>query len=400
MSTSSVPRPEPLAPAALRPRPAGAGRPGVRRGARQALALFAAVRLAGVVAVLLADHATRHSLGRTLAHSWDSRWYLHIAQHGYGHLIWITPTGAVQTDWAFFPLYPGLVRAVTVLLPLTPGQAGVALAWAAAGAAAYGLYLIGHQLYGRAVATALVALWAVLPHAVELTLAYTESLFAALAFWALYCVLNGRWLWAGSLAALAGLSRPSGFAVAAALGVTAVCELVRRRGRMPAAVWAGALLAPLGWLGYVLWVGERTGNLLGGYFMVQSAWTSRFDFGVGAARFLRALFLYGGGVVYPYALVIVAAGLLLLALLCLDGAPLPLLVFAGVLVLLVIGGSGSFSSKPRFLLPAFPLLFPLARALARAWWARPARAVLVGAALTAVSLLYGAYVTVVAHSPL
>ncbi|MEU1403143.1 hypothetical protein ABZ471_12395 [Streptomyces sp. NPDC005728] len=401
MSTSCVPRPEPAAPSLpLRPALPRVVRYRIPEGALRALTVFAAVRLAGVAAVIVANHLNGHPLVRSLAHSWDSRWYLHIATHGYGHLIWITQSGGVQADWAFFPLYPGLIRAVTAILPLTPGTAALLIAWAAAGTAAYGIYVLGHHLYGRAVATALVGLWAVLPHAVELTIAYTESLFAALAVWSLYCVLRGRWLWAGALAALAGLCRPTGFAVAAAVGLAAVQEVLRQRGRAPATLWAGALLAPLGWLAYVLWVGERTGDLLGGYFRIQSAWDSRFDFGAGALRFLRALFLHGGGFVYPAALVIVAVGVVLFGLLCLDRAPLVLVVFAGVMVLLVVGGSGSFSSKPRFLLPVFPLLIPPARAFARTWRARPAQALLVGGALAVVSLLYGAYVMVVAHSPL
>ncbi|MEV5732346.1 glycosyltransferase family 39 protein [Streptomyces sp. NPDC052292] len=402
MSTSSVPRPEPAPPSGpvRGTRLPLAVRHRMPEGAPAALALFAAVRLAGILVVITADNLAGHTLTRSLAHSWDSRWYLHIAAHGYGRLIWISPAGAVQTDWAFFPLYPWLVRAAHTVLPCTPGQAALMVAWAAAGVAAYGLYLIGHRLYGRTTATALVALWAVLPHSVELTIAYTESLFAALAVWSLYSVLKGRWLWAGSLAALAGLSRPTGFAVAAALGVAAALELLRRRGRVPLTLWAGVLLAPLGWLGYVLWVGARTGDLFRGYFTVQSAWDSRFDFGAGAVRFLRTLFRHGGGVVYPVALMLVLTGVVLFGLLCLDRAPLVLVVFAGVLVLLVLCGSGSFSSKPRFLLPAFPLLIPPARALARTWRVRPAQALLVGGALAVVSLLYGAYLTVVAHSPL
>ncbi|MEV7687910.1 hypothetical protein [Streptomyces bungoensis] len=403
MSTSSVPRPDPAAPsgAALRrPAPRRTARRRIPEGARTALALFAAVRLAGVAVVIAVNHLTGRPLVRNLAHSWDSRWYLHIATHGYEHLIRITPTGGVQIDWAFFPLYPGLIRALDTVLPLTPGEAAVLVAWAAAGAAAYGLYVLGHHLYGRAVATALVGLWAVLPHAVELTIAYTESLFSALAVWSLYCVLRGRWLWAGSLAALAGLCRPTGCAVAAAVAVAAVHEAVRRRGRVPAALWAGTLLAPLGWIGYILWVGHRTGDLLHGYFTVQSAWNSRFDLGIGALRFVKVLALHGGHVVYPVALVIVLTAVVLFGLLCLDRAPLALVVFAGVLLLLVVGGSGSFSSKPRFLLPVFPLLIPPARALARTWRTRPAHVLLMGGALAAVSLLYGAYVTVVAHSPL
>lgn len=397
-----MPRPEPAAPSVPVRRPAlpRIARRGVPEGALPALALFAGVRLAGVLMVILTNALRGHPLVRSLAHSWDSRWYLHIAANGYGHQIWITKEGAVQTDWAFFPLYPALIRALTTVLPLTPGQAAMLISWIAAGVAAYGIYVIGHRLYGRGVATALVGLWAVLPHSVILTIAYTESLFAAFAVWALYCVLKGRWLWAGVLTALAGLSRPSGFAVAVAVCLAAAHEVVRQRGRVPVSLWAGALLAPLGWLGYVLWVGSQTGDVLGGYFKIQSAWNSRFDLGLGSARFVKALLLHGGGVVYPVALVIVAAGVVLFALLCLERAPLALVIFAGVLILLVIGGSGPFSSKPRFLLPAFPLLIPMARALVRTWRVRPAQAVIVYSALTVVSLLFGAYVTAVARSPL
>ncbi|MEV5953947.1 hypothetical protein AB0M11_09280 [Streptomyces sp. NPDC051987] len=397
MSTSSVPRPESAA-------QSGPARPGpVRRsssGLVPALVLFAAVRLAGVAAVAAANHALGRPLVKNLAHAWDARWYLHIAGHGYGDLIDITRRGAVQADWAFFPLYPGLIRALTTVLPLTPGRAALVVSGTAAVVAAWGIHRIGHHLYGPAVAAALVALWAVLPQSVELTIAYTESLFSALAAWSLYCVLKGRWLWAGSLASLAGLSRPTGFAVAAAVLAAGAHDAVRRRGRVPLALWAGCLLAPLGWLGYVLWVGQRTGDLLHGYFQVQHAWNSRFDFGAGSLRFLRSLLLHGGAFVYAADLVLVAAGVLLFCLLCLDRAPLALVVFAGVLVLVVVGGSGSFSSKPRFLLPAFPLLIPLARALAGGRRTHPAQTVLVVGALAAVSLLFGAYVMVVARAPL
>ena len=62
-------------------------------------------------------------------------------------------------------------------------------------------------------------------------------------------------------------------------------------------------------------------------------------------------------------LLIVAAGVLLFALLLAYRAPLPLIAYSGVLLLIAVGGSGFFESKPRFLLPAFPLLIPLARAL-------------------------------------
>jgi hypothetical protein len=370
-------------------------------GAAQALALFAVIRLAGIAAIALANAFSRHPLSRGLAHTWDSRWYLHIAEYGYGtHVHVLSTTGAVQRDWAFFPLYPGLIRAVYTVLPVSPGAAALLIAWTAAGVAAYGIYAIGHHLYGRAVATALVALWASLPHSVVLDIAYTESLLSALAAWSLYAVLKGRWLWAGVLAALAGLSRPTGFAVAAAVSVAAVYELIRLRGRAPLALWAGAAIAPLGWVGFVLWVGDHTGDLLGGYFTVQRAWDSRFDFGAGSLKFLKGLLLHGGRVVYPLSLVIVAAAVLLFFLLCIDRLPLALVVYSGILVLITVGGSGPYASKPRFLVPAFPLLLPLALAFARSWRVRPKHAFVLGAALAALSVVYGAYLLTASDTPL
>jgi hypothetical protein len=67
--------------------------------------------------------------------------------------------------------------------------------------------------------------------------------------------------------------------------------------------------------------------------------------------------------------------------------PLPLLLFSAVLVAVAFTTSGYFGSRPRYLLPAFPLLFPVASWLG-------ARRTLAGAAtmvgFTAVAAGYGA----------
>ncbi|MEU3795741.1 hypothetical protein AB0F07_39145 [Streptomyces fructofermentans] len=365
-----------------------------------ALGLFAAARLLGIGAVAVAAWSTGGHPVALLGRSWDSVWYLRIAFDGYGRSFHFHPT-VVHSDLAFFPLYPGLIRAVTGLTPLSGAGAGLVISWTAAAAAACGIYAIGARLHDRAVATALVLLWGLLPHSVVLSMAYTEPVLTAFAAWSLYAVLNGRWLWAGSLAACAGLARPNGFAVAAAVLAAAAHEVWRRRGReVPHRLWTGAALAPLGWSAYVLWVGRRKGDLLGGYFEVQRLWGSRFDFGLGALRFVKHLLLRGDLLVFPVAMVIVAVCLLLFGLLLADRAPLPLLVYAGVLLLVAAGGSGFFQSKPRFLLPAFPLLLPAALALVRTARARPWHATLLVGALAGLSFAYGAYLVVIAHKPL
>lgn len=386
--------------------PSSVTRPGTRGRAAHplvaALGLFAAARLTGLAVLAVTAWATGHGPLTLLGRSWDSRWYLGIAEHGYVRTLHIRP-GVVFSDLAFFPLYPGLVRAVTALTPLSGGAAGLLVSWTAAAVAAAGIHALALRLYGGAVATALVLLWGLLPHSVVLSLAYTEPVLTAFAAWSLYAVLTGRWVWAGTLAALAGLARPNGVAAAAAVLAAAAYEIARRvreRRKVTHRLWTGAALAPLGWLGYVLWVGHREGDLLGGYFAVQRRWGSRFDLGRGSLRFVRHLVLQSDRLAFPMALLLVAAAVLLYALLIADRAPLPLLVYSGVLLLVALGGSGFFASKPRFLLPAFPLLLPLARALVRTARARPWHAAVVTGALAGLSFGYGAYLVVLAHTPL
>ncbi|MBO0513382.1 hypothetical protein J0695_16465 [Streptomyces beijiangensis] len=365
------------------------------RRAAPALGLFAAVRLAGLVVLALWSWHLGHSPLAVIGDSWDSRWYTSIAAHGYGARTFRWPGGDVQSDLAFFPLYPALIKVVTTVLPVTGGGAGLLVSWAGAAAAACGIYAVGERLYGRRAATLLVLLWGLLPHAVVLSMAYTEPVLTAFAAWSLYALLSRHWLWAGSLALLAGLSRPNGYAVAAAVCVAALCEAVR--GRATTRVWAAGLLAPLGWAGFVLWVGARKGDLLGGYFAVQDKWGSRFDFGAGWLRLGRDLLLRPAPVVLTVSMLIVAAAVLLYVLLALERPPLPLLIYTGALLLVAVGGTGFFESKPRFLLPAFPLLIPLALAMTKA---RPKTAIVVITALAGLSFGFGAYLLTSAHMPL
>ncbi|MFE3329347.1 mannosyltransferase family protein [Streptomyces sp. NPDC059176] len=365
------------------------------RRAAPALGLFAAARLTGMVVMALWAWHIGRSPRALLATSWDSQWYARIAAHGYGHTLhW--PDGAVQSDLAFFPLYPALLRSTTALLPVTGGTAGLALSWVAAGAAAWGIYALIERLYDRRAATLVVLLWGLLPHSIVLSMAYTEPLLAAFAAWSLYSLVTGRWVWAGVLAGLAGVTRPNGIAAGAAVCAVAGYALVKHsgtQGERRARIWAAVALAPAGWLGYLLWVGARKGDPLGGYFAVQRGWTSRFDLGLGSLRVVRDMVTRPAFFGFPLALVITCAGVLLFVLFVLDRPPLALLVYTAVLVLITVGGSGFFESKPRFLLPAFPLLLPLAGALTKA---RPRAAITVIAALAGLSFSYGTYVLTLA----
>ncbi|MEU8432387.1 hypothetical protein AB0F18_05665 [Streptomyces sp. NPDC029216] len=374
-----------------RPAPARAPRrPETAWSAGLALAVFAALRGAGALVITLGAWWEGRNPVKVLGGSWDSYWYLSIATNGYGRTQMWPASDSIQSDYAFFPLYP-------VLVHLTGGGpvAALAVAWTASAVAAVGVYRIGERLLGARAGVLLVALWASLPHAVVLSLGYTEPLLCALAAWALYALLRERWLWAASLAVLAGLTRPTGIAVAAAVSVVALREVLR--GSRAPAVWAAGLLAPAGWAAYVVSVGVRRHELLG-YFTVQRQWGSHFDFGAGTAKVVSKV-LTGGDVTIPVAMTVatLAAAVLFAVFLLLERAPLALLAYTAMLLVITIGGAGFFESKPRFLLPAFPLLLPLAAAMAKA---RPRTAVAVTAGLAGLSCGYGAYLTLLAKVPL
>ncbi|WP_286257995.1 mannosyltransferase family protein [Streptomyces graminofaciens] len=368
--------------------------PPLLRRAAPALLGYAAVRALGLVVLALWSAARDKSALTLLSARWDSLWYSRIADLGYGYEVRL-PNGDVHSNLAFFPLLPWLERAVSAVTPLSPAHAGLLVSTVASLAAAWGIFAVADHVHGRRVGVCAVLLWAVLPVGIVQSMAYSESLFTALAAWSLYAVLTGRWVTAGLLASLAGLTRPVGLAVVAALWATAIASF-GRIGRSTAShgapAWPralGMLLAPLGAAGYVLWVGHRTGKGPLGYLDIQAGWRNGFDGGYAFARFVVGKFTS-----FPSALagvgLLVGVGLIAwLYVVCVrQGQPLPLLVYAGVVTALALCASSYFGSKPRLLMPAFPLLLPLARALAGA---RVPRSAWILGGVAVASAVYGAF---------
>ncbi|MFJ9539344.1 hypothetical protein ACIRPX_19055 [Streptomyces sp. NPDC101225] len=400
-------------------------RAGALRRAAPALLGYAAVRALGLVVLAVWSAARGKSAHTLLTARWDALWYTRVADLGYGYEVRL-PDGDVHSDLAFFPLLPWLERLLHAATPLSYADAGFAVALLASLAAAWGIFAVADHVYGRRAGICAVLLWAVLPVGIVQSMAYSESLFTALAAWSLYAVLTGRWPAAGVLAALAGLTRPVGLAVVAAVWAAGIASFGRERSaaglgvarggeRAPAlsahgpsgrATASGGspdlprapgvarrvtamAVAPLGAAGYVLWVGHRTGRGPLGYLDVQAGWRNGFDGGAAFARFVGGKFtsfpsaLAGAGLLAGVALVV-----WLYATCVRQRQPLSMLVYTGVVTALALCASSYFGSKPRLLLPAFPLLLPLALPLARL---RVARSALVVAGAAALSAAYGAF---------
>ncbi|MEU8621823.1 glycosyltransferase family 39 protein [Streptomyces sp. NPDC048623] len=354
-----------------------------------ALLGYAATRLLGLAALAIAAAATGKDGMHRLMGRWDAVWYTRIAEHGYGYQVTL-PNGAVHADLAFFPLFPALERALSTVLPVDAATAGLLVSWAASLAAAWGIYAVGAHVAGPRTGVVLAVLWGAYPTAFVQSMAYTETLFTALAAWSVLAVLRDRWILAGALAVLAGLTRPTAAALIAAIGITAIVTVVRER-KLRARVAAGTLLAPLGWLGYVVYVGVRQDSATA-YFEVQSAWGNSIDGGLALARFIA-------GLPWPAALgLCLALGLLgwLLFLCVRQRQPLPLLVYTIAVVVISLVGAAYFGSRPRLMMPAFGLLLPPAAALARL---RTRNAVPVLGALALASAVYGAFTLLGAGPP-
>ncbi|WP_425835638.1 hypothetical protein [Streptomyces fractus] len=357
------------------------------RYAAPALLGFAAVRALGLLVLAMWSAASGKSAHTLLTARWDSLWYTRIAEHGYGWSVTL-PDGTVHSNLAFFPLLPWLERFVSALSPLSYADAGLVVSLLASLAAAWGIFAVGDLLHGRKAGIWLAVLWGALPVGIVASMAYSEALFTALAAWGLYAVLRRHWVYAGSLAALAGLTRPIGAALVVAVWVAAALWIARER----RATWRlvlGVVLAPLGAAGYVLWVGQRAGGGLFGYLDVQAQWGNGFDGGAAFARFVAERFTSPLGALSGIGLIV---GVALVIWLYVVGVrqrqPVPVLVYTGIVVALALCASGYFGSKPRLLLPAFPLLLPLAVALAR--W-RTSRSAWVVGGLAVLSAIYGAF---------
>ncbi|BDZ40932.1 hypothetical protein GCM10025865_02310 [Paraoerskovia sediminicola] len=187
----------------------------------QVLAVYGAARaVSAVVLMTVAAHQVENlwtpaspSYSDWTGLMWDSSWYRTISEDGYPETLPRGDDGTVQQNpWAFYPLYPMLVRAGTALTGLGWEVLAPTLSLLLGAAA----MLVVHRLVStadRAVARrpglplATVAVVSLFPSSPVLQTAYTEGLALLLVAVTLYLIVRRQYEWAAASVLLLGLSR-------------------------------------------------------------------------------------------------------------------------------------------------------------------------------------------------
>lgn len=339
-----------------------------------------------VVAVAASDRLTPGSQPTTLGEgltAWDGTWYRDIASQGYASL----PDGGLR----FFPLFPLLGRALSVITLGRTDVALILLANVASFALAIGIRrLVRFERGSVLLADRAVWVTCLFPAAFVLSWAYAEALWllaVVIAFWAMR---SRRWWWVVGAGLVAGLTRPLGIALAIPVAIELI-RVWRDASTRERLVGALSIAAPvIGTGSYMLWVGRNFGDAFLP-FTVQSPLrgdsvnpVSRIFDGLsqmfGAERF-------GDGLHIPFAIVFVA-----LLVLTFRWWPVSYGAFASVVLIAALAAE-NLNSLERYGLNAFPLALTLAVLLKREQVERVAFMGLAGGMVALSALAWtGAYV--------
>jgi hypothetical protein len=164
----------------------------------------------------------------------DAQWFFRIADTGYR---------AEDGSAAFFPLYPLLVRAASLLTGGSKLAAGIVVSNVSFCGALVVLYGLTARELSEAHARNAVLLLAIFPTSLFFLAPYSESTFLLLSVAAFWCARRDRWALAALAAALAAMTRSIGIVLAPALLVEAFQQ--HREADVPFLPRAAAALATL-----------------------------------------------------------------------------------------------------------------------------------------------------------
>jgi hypothetical protein len=266
--------------------------------------VFAASRLVSTAVLFLLWATTQ---GQWFAHydggvgfwhylqSWDVQWYRRVAFEGYPAELPIDDVGDVtQNTWAFFPVFPVIVRGVMLAgLDYYVAATLVATVFGLLATLALHRMLVQHF-------PATQALWGAIffasgPMSWLLQLGYAESTYLFFLFCALAAMVSRRYQIMIPFALVASFTHPGALALAAALGLQGIFRLARRQ-RILWHEWvtvgAAILLITAAALFWPVLIAQVTGDP-SGYFDTELGWWRQYLGRVIFVPFTPFFLLYG-----------------------------------------------------------------------------------------------------------
>jgi hypothetical protein len=308
--------------------------------------------------------------------SWDGWYYLGIARDGYH----ADPVSGAYRDVAFAPLFPLVVRVLSVPWPAFTGLVAVLVSNIAFLAGLGLLTTLGSIYLVRRRAALAAGLLAIYPFASVFGMAYTEGLFLLFMVAAFLAAERHHRAWAGIFLALTVLTRLQGVGLILPLWLL----MLRQDGWRPRPSQGWLLLGPLALLGFVLYVGSITGSVTG-FFDAQKAWGRT---GIGSAAPGETI----AANVSPYQAALVVTLLWSLFLLVFRRADRLRVEYWFVPIVFIAAelSSGSLEAVGRITMLAFPYAWTLANR--RSLFARRAWPVISAGLFTAIAILsFGGY---------
>lgn len=198
---------------------------------------------------------------------WDCKWYLTIINNGYDLHPRITPKiWHGLANWAFFPLYPYIVKYVALLSNASPVATGIILNQIFILLALHVFYLYLKLFFDEFNSRFGVILLAFSPFSIYFSSLYTEALFLLLSVTAFYLMrVNKPYLSAIAGGLLAG-TRPVGIM----FSVPYLYNSLKKYGIRPK-VLIGCIIATSGLLIYMVYLHFHTGDFLA-FKHIQQKW--------------------------------------------------------------------------------------------------------------------------------
>ena len=234
-----------------------------------ALLAYVVCRIATVGAVAIADLTTHNSVIFDLTR-WDGEWFLRAVHSGYPSHLPMAHGHVLANPIAFFPLFPLLVRAGTAI-GIDAGVAALLLSAVTGLSAVWAVGLLARRLAGDKAASRAALIFAVFPGTFAFSFPYSEGIVITCVGFGLMALLDRRWWLAGLLGALATASSPVALAFVVSCAWSA--GIAVRRDRNFGALVA-PLLAPLGFVAYMVYLWRHTGELMAWRLTERGGWHS------------------------------------------------------------------------------------------------------------------------------